>query len=174
MFLLLGGKPDKDYLKNAKIIAKMINESHREIRAYWFFTPYTTPDKELLGLLNPEKHEVALHVVNDPYAELELLEEATGRKVTYYTIHGTERLLGRIIWRRKRDKKKRQYLKISSLNPSTFFGQLVWIDWLLRMLIKRCWRKLKESSRMGRSCIHIQNGCFIEGDSITEGPFMRS
>jgi hypothetical protein len=84
----------------------MINESPREVRAYWFFTPYTTPDKELLDLLKTEKHEVGLHVANDPYAELELLGNATGRKVTYYTIHGTERLIGRILWRRKHGQRK--------------------------------------------------------------------
>jgi len=44
----------KDYLRNAFIIARMINESPREIRVYWFFTPYTIPNKELLEQLNPE------------------------------------------------------------------------------------------------------------------------
>jgi hypothetical protein len=44
---------------------------------------------------------VALHVVNNPYKELECLEKATGRKIDYYTIHGTARLLARIMWRRK-------------------------------------------------------------------------
>ncbi len=58
-------KNGKDYLKNAHVIARMINESSKEVKAYWFFTPYTIPDKKLLDLLNPEKHEVALHVAND-------------------------------------------------------------------------------------------------------------
>ena len=48
-------KNGKDYLKNARIIAKMINESQKEVMAYWFFTPYTIPDKRLLDLLEPSK-----------------------------------------------------------------------------------------------------------------------
>ena len=79
----------------------MINESSCEVKAYWFFTPYTIPDKELLEMLNPEKHEVALHVASKPYEELKNLEAATGRKLIHYTVHGTSRLLGRLIWKRK-------------------------------------------------------------------------
>jgi hypothetical protein len=93
--------PRKGYLKNAKILAKMINESPKELKAYWFFTPYTIPDAEMLSLLNPERHEVGLHVARDPYGELAHLEKATGRKVKYYTVHGTARLAARLIWRRK-------------------------------------------------------------------------
>jgi hypothetical protein len=93
-------KVGRGYLKNSKILARMINESKEEVKAYWFFTPKTTPDKELLDMLNPEKHEVALHVANHPYGEMELLEKATGRQIKYYTIHGTARLLGRILWKR--------------------------------------------------------------------------
>lgn len=91
----------KGYLKNSKIIAKMINETQREIKAYWFFTPHTLPDRELLELLRSDKHEVALHVANNPYAELELLEKTIGREVNYYTVHGTARLLARLMWKRK-------------------------------------------------------------------------
>ena len=91
----------KDYLKNSKIVAKMINESTKEVKAYWFFTRRTIPDRESLELMESPKHEIALHVVNDPYAELNLLEKNTKRKLTYYTIHGTARLLARIIWKRK-------------------------------------------------------------------------
>jgi len=93
-------KTDKNYLKNSKILAKMINESTRNVKAYWFFTPKTIPDNELLTLLNGSKHEVALHVVNDPKRELEQLESATARKIRYYTIHGTARLFARIMWKR--------------------------------------------------------------------------
>jgi hypothetical protein len=93
--------PRKGYLKNAKILAKMINESPKELKAYWFFTPYTIPDAEMLALLDPERHEVGLHVARDPYAELETLEKATGRKVNYYTVHGTARFVARLMWRRK-------------------------------------------------------------------------
>jgi hypothetical protein len=100
IYTALGIKVGSDYLKNSKIIAKMINESAREVKAYWFFTPKTIPDKELLALLNGDKHEVALHIVNDPYGEMKALEEITGRKINYYTIHGTARLLARIMWKR--------------------------------------------------------------------------
>ena len=93
-------KTDKNYLKNSKILAKMINESTRNVKAYWFFTPKTIPDNELLTLLNGSKHEVALHIVNDPKRELEQLESATRRKIRYYTIHGTARLFARIMWKR--------------------------------------------------------------------------
>ena len=93
-------KSRKNYLKNAKTIARMINESPRKIQAYWFFTPHTWPDFEMLSLLSSDKHEIALHVTNNPYEELEGLEKATGRDIKLYTIHGTERLLARIIWKR--------------------------------------------------------------------------
>lgn len=101
LYTALKKKNGKDYLKNSKTIARMINESPQEVKAYWFFTPYTTPDRELLELLTPDKHEVALHVANNPYGELSELERATNRKVKFYTVHGTARLLARLIWRRK-------------------------------------------------------------------------
>jgi hypothetical protein len=94
--LRLGG----NYLKNSKIAAKMINESAREVKAFWFFTLKTIPDEELLTIMNNPKHEVALHIVNDPVEELQFLEKATKRKIRYYTIHGTTRLLARVMWRR--------------------------------------------------------------------------
>lgn len=99
--LRIKNKKSRDYLKNARIIAQMINESPKEIKAYWFFTPYTIPDKKLLDMLNPEKHEVALHVANNPQKEWKTLEQQTGRKLQYYTIHGTKRLFARILWGRK-------------------------------------------------------------------------
>ncbi len=101
LLTLLNAKAGKDYLKNSKIIAKMINESPEEVKGYWFFTPQTIPDAELLKLLHPDKHEVALHVANDAYSEWKHLEAATGRKVKYYTVHGTARLFARLMWRRK-------------------------------------------------------------------------
>jgi hypothetical protein len=101
LYTVLNLKIGKDYLKNSKIIAKMINESTREARAYWFFTPKTIPSSELLEVLGNDKHEVALHIANNPNAELKLLEKATKRKINYYTVHGTARLLARIMWRRK-------------------------------------------------------------------------
>lgn len=99
-YTALGIRPDKDYLKNSKIIARMINESPEEVEATWFFTPATTPDRELLSLLNNDRNEVALHIVNNPYSEWKNMERMTGKKMRYYTVHGTERLLGRIMWRR--------------------------------------------------------------------------
>jgi hypothetical protein len=104
IYTTLGLRAGSDYLKNSKIVAKMINDSGIEVRAYWFFTPKTIPEKELLGLLDNSKHEVALHVVNKPYEELKLLEESTGKKINYYTIHGTARLLARIMWKRWKTK----------------------------------------------------------------------
>lgn len=89
-----------DYLKNACIIAQMVNESNKNVKAYWFFTPYTVPDKRLLELLNPQKHEVALHVVNKPYEEWKELEKKTGRTVKYYSIHGTQNRVAQLIWGR--------------------------------------------------------------------------
>ena len=100
-YTILGIKMGHDYLKNSKIIARMINESTRRVKAYWFFTPTTTPDAEMLGLLTENKHEIALHVATRPREELKLLEQATKRPISYYTIHGTERLLARLMWGRK-------------------------------------------------------------------------
>jgi hypothetical protein len=99
--LRIKSRKTKDYLKNARIIAKMVNESKKDVKAYWFFTPYTLPDKNMLDLLNPEKHEVALHVANEPLKEWKVLEAQTNRTVQYYTIHGTKRILARILWGRK-------------------------------------------------------------------------
>jgi hypothetical protein len=99
-----GIRTSKDYLKNSKIIAKMINNSPKEAKAYWFFTPKTAPDKELLALIDNTKHEAALHVVNDPVAEAKVLERIVGKSLNYYTIHGTSRLLARIMWHRWRAK----------------------------------------------------------------------
>ena len=45
-------KVGKDYLKNSKILARMINESPKEVKAYWFFTFKTIPDEEMLAMLN--------------------------------------------------------------------------------------------------------------------------
>jgi hypothetical protein len=99
--LRIKSKKSQDYLKNARVIARMINESSKDVKAYWFFTPYTIPDKRLLDLLNPQKHEVALHVATKPFQEWKNLENETGRTINYYTIHGTKRLLARLLWGRK-------------------------------------------------------------------------
>jgi hypothetical protein len=101
LFTTIDTRPSKNYLKNSKILAKMFNESPEELMAYWFFTPQTIPDAELLAMLHPDRHEVALHVATHPYPEWERLEKATKRKVKYYTVHGTARLVARLMWRRK-------------------------------------------------------------------------
>jgi len=104
VYTALNLRAGKDYLKNAKITAGMINKSKREVKAYWFFTTKTIPDNELLTLIDNQKHEVALHIVNDPVQELRLLEQKTGRNINYYTIHGTARFLARVMWKRWRSK----------------------------------------------------------------------
>ena len=93
-----------DYLKNSKIIARMINDSPMEVKAYWFFTTKTIPDATLLTMLNTSKHEVALHIINHPFKENKILETKTGRPIKYFTVHGTARLIMRIIWRRWKTK----------------------------------------------------------------------
>ena len=100
IYTALDIRTNREYLRNPKIVARMINESSYNVKAYWFFTPKTVPDKELLALLGNERHEVALHIVNDPYSELKNLEDLTGKKIGYYTIHGTARLLARLMWKR--------------------------------------------------------------------------
>ena len=82
----------------------MINESLREVKAYWFFTRQTVPDRQLLSLLNLDRHEIALHVVNNPREELKQLESSVQKNIKHYTVHGTSRLLARIIWKRWKTK----------------------------------------------------------------------
>jgi hypothetical protein len=108
VFVALGIKHirAKDYLKNAHIIAKMVNESRKEIKAFWFFTPFTIPDKKLLNLLNSERHEVALHVAINPDKERKVLERETSRFVQFYTIHGTSSLSAQLLWKRKLGQKQ--------------------------------------------------------------------
>ncbi len=97
----LKSKKSKYYLKNARVIAKMINESPKKVMAYWFFTPFTIPDKKLLDLLNPQRHEVGLHIATNAVKEWRTLEKETGRKIKYYTFHGTSSLIAQILWRRR-------------------------------------------------------------------------
>lgn len=104
IYTTLGITASKDYLRNAKTVAKMINESPKDVKAYWFFTPTTIPDEEMLKLLDNHKHEIALHITNNPYHEWKQLEKATRKKLNYYTIHGTARLLARIMWKRWKTK----------------------------------------------------------------------
>ena len=108
LYIALGLKTrkGKDYLKNARVIAKMINDSSKKIMAYWFFTPYTLPDKKLLTLLNPALHEVALHVANNAVKEWQTLEKETNRTVQHYTVHGSSRPLAQLLWKRKLGQKR--------------------------------------------------------------------
>ncbi len=99
-------KKSRNYLKNSKIIARMFNESPKQTMAYWFFTPYTIPDKKLLTLLIPERHDVGLHVAVDSYLERKILENETHSTVKYYTIHGTARIIAQLLWGRKIGQKK--------------------------------------------------------------------
>ena len=104
--LRIKSKKSEDYLKNARIIARMINDSSKEVMAYWFFTPYTIPDDGLLGMLSAKSHEIGLHVANDPCREWKKLENETNRKINYYTIHGTSRLFAQLIWGRSLGQKQ--------------------------------------------------------------------
>src|SRR4030042_4868682 len=100
LYVALGIRVSSQYLKNSKIIARMINESPENIEAHWFFTPKTLPDQQMLALMNNSRHAPELHVVNDPNKELNNLEKRTGKRANFYTIHGTARLLARVMWRR--------------------------------------------------------------------------
>jgi hypothetical protein len=107
VYLALGIKKKRNnYLKNSKIIARMFKESPKQIAAYWFFTPYTIPDKTLLDLLTPESNEVGLHIATDPNREWKILENETKRTVKYYTIHGTSRVIAQLLWGRKLGQKQ--------------------------------------------------------------------
>lgn len=121
IYVALGIKTSSKFLKNSKIIAKMVNESNENVKAYWFFTPKAIPDKELLALLDDSKHEICLHVVNDPKKELLRLEEAAGKRINYYTIHGTGRLIARILWKRWKSKEP----KIPEGFPLQSFHQFI-------------------------------------------------
>lgn len=124
LYVAFGLRISNEYLKNPKIIARMINESPEDIEAHWFFTPKTIPDAQMFVLLNNSKHKVELHVVNDPLKELGNLERATGKKANYYTIHGTARLLTRIMWRRWKSKEPTipQNFRLRSFHDYPTFG----------------------------------------------------
>ena len=96
----------KDYLENARVIAKMINVSPKRVKAYWFFTPYTIPDKKLLDQLTSERHEIGLHIATNAVKELKELEKETGRSIQYYTLHGTKSLFAQLLWKHKLGQKQ--------------------------------------------------------------------
>ena len=99
-------KKSENYLRNARVIAKMINESPKKVMAYWFFTPYTIPDKKLLSMLSPERHTVGLHIANNACKEWKTLEHETSRTIQYYTFHGTSSTIAQLLWRRKLGQKQ--------------------------------------------------------------------
>ena len=171
---VLGIKTGKDYLKNSKIIAQMINESTRKVKAYWFFTPTTTPDDDLLGILSEDKHEVCLHVANRPNAELKLLEQATKRPIKYYTIHGTERLLARLMWRRKLTEAKAPIPKSFPLK-SFYDFPTIGIDWLSYANPPETVVRIAEKSIAEEHVLHFHpEWLFRRGTINHRGPFYNS
>jgi len=103
LYIALGIKTQKakDFLKNARIIAEIVNASPKKVIAYWFFTTYSIPDQKLLDLLHPERHVVGLHIATNPIKEWKMLEKETGRSVQFYTFHGTSNLFAQLLWKRK-------------------------------------------------------------------------
>jgi|WetSurMetagenome_2_1015567.scaffolds.fasta_scaffold20175_4 hypothetical protein len=99
-------RSERDYLLFAKVLAKIFNRSKLDVKVYWFFSSYNFPDAEMLELLKSDRHEVGLHVINNPEKELRQLETVVNQKINYYTIHGTARLLGQIIWHRRLGQKQ--------------------------------------------------------------------
>ncbi len=160
----------KSYLQNAKIIARMINQSPEEVRAYWFFTYKTIPDKELLDMLDEEKHEVCLHVVNRPFEELQLLEKATGRKLQYYTIHGTARLLARVIWKRWKTKTPEipEKFPLDSFHQFSTFG----LDWFCHVNTRANAVQIAEKKITDGKVLHIHPVWLFQRGTINRrGPF---
>ena len=159
-----------DYLKNSKILARMINESPRPVKAYWFFTPKTIPDAELLTLLNPERHEIALHIANEPYKELSLIEAKTGRKIKYYTVHGTSRFLARLMWKRWRYKSP----PIPKNYPlqSFYHFKTLSLDVTCRLYPEEYAAKIAEDAAASGQVLHIHPiWLFQRGTINPRGPF---
>jgi hypothetical protein len=115
-YTFLGGRwlfGKKDYLRNAKIIATMINQSVHSNKAYWFFTYKTLPDEEMLRILREilSRHEICLHIVKDQKSELHKLVNSLNKYVVfpyvirYYSLHGVERFSAHLIWKKFRETK---------------------------------------------------------------------
>jgi hypothetical protein len=103
--VFLHKKLGKGYLVNAKVIAKIVNDSSNKVKCFWFFTIQTLPDTELLNLISNSKHEVCLHYVKDLYSEWlifrgHLAKLGYKRFCWFYNRHGVERFLARVIWRK--------------------------------------------------------------------------
>jgi hypothetical protein len=124
LYVALSIRTSSEYLKNSKIVARMINESPLDIETHWFFTPKTIPDAQMLALLKNRKHAIELHVVNDAERELNDLEKTTETKANYYTIHGTARLLARIMWKRWKAKEPKipKGFRLQSFHQFPTFG----------------------------------------------------
>jgi hypothetical protein len=177
----LGIKVKSGYDKNAKIIAKMINESQKNVKAYWFFTPKTIPDKELLELLDNDKHNIGLHVANKPEKELAKLEKATGKKTQYYTVHGTAHLLGQIIWKRKIGQVKVQVPEGFALksfyeypndgHPATSIG----LDWCCNTMTQGQVNAVVDDAVKTGKVLHIHpEWLFNRGKLNHRGPFYQT
>lgn len=166
----------KDYLKNACIIANMINGSRQNIRAYWFFTPYTIPDEKLLALLNPERHEVGLHVVAEPFREWKILENETDRTVKYYTMHGTERFLTQLMWGRRRGQTEIKVPTDGSFAPTLFQDETTYETYSMDRIIYE--KGLEKGMEQVRAWIHQgfivsmhPEWLFVRGKRSRRGPF---
>ena len=167
----LGIRVGKGYLKNSKTIAQMINESKKKVKAYWFFTPRTIPDKELLNLLSEQRHEIALHVATNPYQELKLLEQATHRRINYYTVHGTARLLARLMWHRKLSEAKTQVPADFPLQSFYVFPTID-IDWLsFDNAPERVLKNAEKSVAKGEVLHFHPEWLFQRGTMNRRGPF---
>ena len=108
LYIALGIKTRKakDFLRNARIIAQLVNASTKKVMVYWFFTPYTIPDQKLIDLLQPDRHEIGLHIATNPINEWKILEKETGRPIQFYTFHGTSNLFAQLLWKRKPGQKQ--------------------------------------------------------------------
>ena len=71
-------------------------------------------------MLNPDPHEVALHIATDPYREWKILENETKRTVKYYTIHGTSRVIAQLLLEKKIGEKQNE---IHSDFPLKYFHE---------------------------------------------------
>jgi len=164
----------KNYLKNSKSLAKMINESPEDVLAYWFFTPQTTPDPELLSLLHPKRHEVGLHVATKPHPEWKKLEKATGRKIKYYTIHGTARLIARLMWRRKLWEARASIPDDFPLKSFYDFPTLA-LDWLCYNYSKDLSVKISQQSIAKGEVLHVHPEWLFEHGTLNHrGPYYET
>jgi c-di-GMP-related signal transduction protein len=101
--VFLRTKLGKGYLANAKEIARIVNNSKKDIHVIWFVTNSTIPDNEFLQLINNSKHEIGLHAVSNVESELLILSShlkklGYKKQIHYFNQHGVKRLLSKIVW----------------------------------------------------------------------------